>query len=105
MLKKKGIHYMVYEDRIRTSEGLQNVVIENREKLSLTGALGVVSFDEFSVIADTTQGTIAIRGEELHLEKLNLDIGEIKIRGRIDSIEYESDEPKEGGGLFSRLFR
>ncbi len=50
------------------------------------------------------RGRLVIRGEELHLEKLSLDGGEIVACGRIDAMEYEGESSEEGG-FFSRLFR
>ena len=95
---------MAYDDRNRTQDGAQNIIIENRNKLSVSGVVSVVSFDEVAVIVDTVKGTLLIHGSDLHLEKLNLDNSEIKVEGMIDSIEYEDYEPKSGG-LFSKLFR
>lgn len=95
---------MAYDDKIKSPDGAQNVIMENRSKLSVSGVESVVSFDDATVIADTLKGTIIVHGSGLHMEKLNLDNGEIKVEGTIDGVEYEDSEPS-GGGLFSRLFR
>ena len=95
---------MAYDEKIRLADGAQNIIIENRNRLSVSGVESVVSFDEVTVIVDTVNGTLLIHGSDLHLEKLNLDNGEIKVEGSIDSVEYENFEPKSGG-LFSKLFR
>ena len=46
-----------------------------------------------------------IRGEGLHIEKLSLDGGDLRVEGEIDSLSYEDDHRERGGGLLSRLFR
>lgn len=95
---------MAYDDKIKNPDGAQNVIMENRSRLSVSGVESVVSFDDASVIADTLKGTIIIHGSGLHMEKLNLDNGEIKVEGTIDGVEYEDSEPSSGG-LFSRFFK
>ena len=42
-------------------------------------------------------------GEDLHIDKLSLDGGELHVDGRIDSVAYE-EGGREQGGFFRRLF-
>ena len=95
---------MAYDDKVRLQDGAQNIIIENRNRLTVSGVESVVSFDEVTVIVETVKGTLLIHGSDLHLEKLNLDNGEIKVEGGIDSLEYEEFEPSSGG-LFSKFFK
>jgi len=81
-----------------------NVVLEGRKKLSLTGVTDVESFNENEVIMAASKWTVIVRGDELHMEKLSVDSGDVIITGRIDGVEYEDGVPAEGG-FFSRLFR
>lgn len=98
---------MAYEDRYKAgiSEPIHNIIMEGREKLTVSGVEDVDSFDESEVIAKTVRGRLVIRGEGLKLEKLSLDTGEIIACGRVDSLEYETDSHTESGGFFARLFR
>ncbi len=43
------------------------------------------SFDENTIVMLTNRGTLIVRGEELHIEKLSLDGGDLKVEGTIDS--------------------
>jgi sporulation protein YabP len=96
---------MTYEDKYKTAaEPAHNLILEGREKLTVSGVEDVDSFDETEITAKTVRGRLVIRGEELHLEKLSLDGGEIVACGRIDAMEYEGESSEEGG-FFSRLFR
>ena len=52
----------------------------------------------------TVKGTLVVRGEELHIEKLSLDGGELKVEGAVDALSYE-DDGRERGSFLSRLFR
>lgn len=50
----------------------------------------------------TARGVLIIRGENLHLQTLSIDGGQVAVSGTIDSLSYE--EPQKTGGFFRRLF-
>lgn len=78
--------------------------LENRRRLTLSGVDSVESFDESSILLTTNQGTLAIRGTGLHIEKLSLDGGDLLVEGLVDSLTYEEEDPR-GGSFLGRLFR
>ena len=80
------------------------VILEGRKKLAVSGVEEVESFDENTVVMSTGMGVLVVRGENLHIEALSLEGGELKIEGDVDSLTYE-EEPGHGGGLLARLFR
>ena len=80
------------------------VTLEERGTLSVSGVLEVERFDENEILMSTSRGTLAVRGEELHIEKLSLDGGELRVEGKVDSLLYEDDGEGRGGGLLARLF-
>lgn len=80
-----------------------NLILENRKSISLAGVNEVGSFDEETVVIYTDYGELNIRGKALHINKLNLDSGEVSIDGEITSMIYTDNRP--AGGLMSRLFR
>lgn len=75
--------------------------LDNRAKLTLTGVEDVERFDEEEIVMSTSAGALVIKGEQLHIEKLSLDGGEIHVTGRVDSLSYEAQHTS--GGFFSRL--
>lgn len=81
-----------------------SVVMEGRKKLSVSGVEEVESFDENTIVMSTALGLLVVRGEDLHIEELSLEGGELKVEGEVDSLTYEEDGRREGG-FFSRLFR
>ena len=87
--------------------GPHKLVINNRQTSLVTGVLDVLSFDLNEVLLETEQGMLMIRGNELHVNRLTLDKGEVDIDGRIDSFVYSdtaaSGEKQES--FFARLFR
>jgi sporulation protein YabP len=83
---------------------VQNILVENRQKLLVSGVIDVESFNEQYVIVHTELGILAIKGEGLHISRLNLDNGELNVEGDILSLEYSESEGSKGG-FFSRLFK
>ena len=84
---------------------VQNLSLENREKLSITGVIDVESFNDESVVVDTELGLLIVRGMDLHINKLNLDSSELCIEGDIASCEYSDREGKSKGGFLARMFK
>ena len=64
----------------------------------------VERFDENTIVLSTTMGAMTISGENLHIEKLSLDGGDLKVEGNIESLVYE-ENGGERGGFFARLMR
>lgn len=88
-------------DYTRETTAPHRLSLDNRSKLTLTGVEDVERFDEEEIVMSTSQGALFIKGEQLHIEKLSLDGGEIHITGRVDSLSYEAQHTS--GGFFSRL--
>ena len=82
-----------------------NIIMESRKNLTITGVMDIDSFDEQSVILFTEQGELTIRGVNLHINKIDVDSGDLSMEGDIDSLSYTENHPQKGGGLFAKLFR
>ena len=96
---------MPYEENRPRAEAAHHIILEEREQLSVSGVEEVESFDENTIVMLTNRGTLIVRGEELHIEKLSLDGGDLKVEGTIDSLTYEDSGRHSAGVLFARLFR
>ena len=81
-----------------------SLVIENRNKLIVTGATDIGSFNEDGVIIFTDYGEIAIQGNSLQVIKLSIESGEFCVIGNINSVVY-SDRIQKTSSIFSRVFR
>ena len=88
----------------RSVKAPHNLILENRRSLTATGVSNVDSFDEDTVVAVTDIGDLTVRGSKLHIDKLNLETGELTLDGEISSMTY-SENRSSGGGMFSRLFK
>ena len=81
-----------------------NIIIENRIKTSISGVTDVVSFSETEIILDTTSGGLILQGENFRISKLNVEIGDLIVDGKLNSFAYAvAKGPKEG--LFTRMFK
>lgn len=95
---------MAFDERTGPAGASHHIMLEDRRLLSISGVEEVESFDETTIVLRCAMGDLIIRGVQLHIEKLSLDGGELRVEGTVDSLTYE-DAPHESGGLFARLFR
>ena len=94
---------MAFDQERMGPELPHRVVLEDRSRLTVSGVEEVESFDENTIVMVTSKGTLVVRGEDLHIEKLSLDGGDLKVEGAVDALSYEDDRGGRGG-LLSRLF-
>lgn len=99
--EKGGTRVAYQEDRLQPGTPHQ-VVLEDREQLMISGVEEVESFDENSILLSTSQGDLEVQGEGLHIEKLSLDGGDLKVEGLVNALIYQP-RSRERGGLLSRL--
>ena len=84
---------------------IQNVYLENREKLSISGVLDVFSFDDQIIIIETELGLLTIKGENLKITKLSLDTSDFIVEGLINNIFYSNSEKnKKNQNILTRIF-
>ncbi|HYE10741.1 MAG TPA: sporulation protein YabP [Patescibacteria group bacterium] len=83
-----------------------NVLMEGREKLSITGVRDVISFDENTIILNTEMGGLVLKGTDLHINKLNVEDGNLSIEGYVIACSYtDKTDSKKTGGFFSNIFK
>ena len=93
---------MPYESTQNLPEKAHRLSLEGRGRLNIEGVDDVSGFDEGLVVLSTRQGNLNIRGEQLHIERIDLEAGQLELRGHVQELSY--DEPSESGSLWSRLF-
>ena len=85
---------------LNTTGRMHKIIMTNRRTCTVNGVNDVLSFDLREIL-------LMIGGNELHVNRLTLDKGEVDIDGRIDSFVYSdtaaSGEKQES--FFARLFR
>ena len=80
-----------------------HLTLDGREKLTLSGVDHVERFDENEIVLHTSLGQLTVTGENLHIDRLSLDGGEMAVSGTVASLIYEETDSRDRG-FFSRLF-
>ncbi len=94
------------EERKLIKTKAHNLSIEGREKLTITGVRDVVSFDENTIILNTEMGGLVLKGTNLHINKLNVEDGNLNIEGYVIAFNYtDKTDSKKTGGFFSNIFK
>lgn len=99
---------MVIEERnnIALNNIIQNLVLENRNKLSISGTKDVLSFDDEVIIMETELGLLTIKGENLKINKLSIDTGDVIIEGEVNNIGYNDHSKREQEkSILSKIFK
>lgn len=85
---------------------VQNLILENREKLSVSGVLDVLSFDDQIVIIETELGLLNVKGENIRINKLSIDTSEVIVQGDIYSLSYsEKNLDRKNGSIIGKIFK
>ncbi|MEZ3426197.1 MAG: sporulation protein YabP [Lachnospiraceae bacterium] len=95
------------EDLNSTGKRVHKIMLTNRRTCTINGVSDVLSFDVHEILLETDQGMLMIKGDELHVNRLTLDKGEVDVDGKIDSLTY-SENAGYGGkseSLLSKLFK
>lgn len=79
------------------------LMLDNRRRLVLTGALEVNGFNEDTVSVKTTAGTLIIKGGGLHIDRLDLETGDVTVNGTVNSMQYIGGNSSRS--RLSKLFR
>ncbi len=82
-----------------------------RRHLEVEGVRHVDRFDEHYIMLETDLGVLALKGEGLHITRLNLDQGNLAVEGYFTALEYREEKAargslsKMGRGFLQRMLR
>ena len=95
------------EETKKNMNVIQNIFLENREKLNISGVLDVLSFDDQIIIIETELGLLTIKGENLKINKLNIDTSEVTLDGFVSTLSYSNSDSikKNASGLIGKIFK
>jgi sporulation protein YabP len=83
-----------------------DIVMRGRKLLEITGVKQVESFDNEEFLLETSMGFLSIRGEQLQMKNLDVDKGNVSIKGKVHDIVYLDEQHGEKAkGLFSKIFK
>lgn len=92
------------QEEKKTVQLPHNIMLEDRHMLTVSGVSDVDSFDEEAVTVFTDMGELTVRGSNLHINRLSVEVGELTVEGNISALIY-TDDTARGGGFFSKVFR
>lgn len=94
---------------LSTNTRMHKVTMTNRRFCTISGVKDVLSFDIHEILLETEQGMLMIKGDDLHVNRLTLDKGEVDVDGRIDSFTYSDvaggSSSHKSESLLAKLFR
>lgn len=82
-----------------------NVVIENRNKLMLTGVKEVESFTDTEIMLFTCLGELKIKGKNLLIGNFNADTGDFSATGEVSAFVYGETKVKVPKNFITKLFK
>lgn len=94
------------EDTLSSKQ--HEIMLTNRNTIEITGVTRLESFDREEFLLHTEYGYLGVRGQDLHIKNLDLDLGRISIEGQITDISYlegADSRVEKNNSLFGRLFR
>ncbi len=83
--------------------GSSILTLDNRSLLSLSGVEKVFGANENKVVLKVSGSALQIIGHTLTVEKLDIDTGNILVRGIVDELRYTKSHTKEP--LLKRIFK
>lgn len=101
---------MINEDYNKTAQKkdvVQNIILENRNELSISGVNDVLSFDDQIVILETDLGMLTVKGDDLRINKLSIDTSEVVVEGNIYNLSYSEKQAHKstGSSLLGKIFK
>ena len=92
------------EKQVMTNHKL---LMTNRKGISLTGSLVVFSFDLLEILLETSEGMLTIKGNDLHINRLSVEKGDLEVEGRVDALLYSEvvSAKAMGESFLGRMFK
>ncbi|MBZ9689536.1 sporulation protein YabP [Clostridium estertheticum] len=97
---------MEVKKEIKIEDKRSNLLLENRKKLTINGVIEVINFNENQILLNTDVGMMIVKGQQLKMNKLDVQNGDVIISGKVDAFVYTTDKRKvKKDSIISRLFR
>ena len=93
------------DSRTTLSKSEHKIILNFRESLSITGVKEIINFDDKNINLKTICGEMSVDGENIHINILNVEKGELEISGKINGINYFDIDESDRKTLLSRIFK
>lgn len=96
-----------YQKETYVKDNSQEITLQDRKKLQISGVKKIESLNEIEFIVDTNLGILRVNGSELEMQHLDIEKGILWISGLVYSLEYLEDRTKNKNneGFFKKLFK
>lgn len=81
----------------------QNIIIENRKQITLSGVKDCLGFDDETISLLTVLGKLVIKGEGLHIQNFDTKSGELIAEGKINATVFTASQNNKN--FFEKIFR
>lgn len=93
------------EDAKAKKGEIHSLRIENRTSTVVTGVTDVDTFTEEAVFLAIDKGALILKGQNLHIQRLDLEEGKVIVAGFIHSAVYTEKKDKQAKSLLGRLLK
>ena len=83
----------------RSNHTERTLILQGREKASLSGVEDVLRFDEEEIVCRTTLGELIVEGSSLRITSFSLEEGTLVLCGEISGLYYNDKKSKSKGIL------
>ena len=84
---------------------MHNLIMEDRKQITVTDVKDVNSFNEENILLTIQGGGLILKGQDLHIQKLDLEEGKVVITGSINSAVYTEKREKAEGGFLKKMLK
>ena len=81
------------------------ISILNRNSLSISGIKKIITLESDNFLVDSICGRINIKGNNLEVLMLDTDKGDLKLKGKVDSIIYSDSKKENKESILTKLFK
>jgi sporulation protein YabP len=94
------------EEKRKNTDLPHQLMLLNRNQMTLDGVTDLGSYDQEQIILETNCGVLEIKGEQLHIQQLNLEQGKVMIAGEVFSLTYtDQNLAQKSKGFFGKLIK
>lgn len=93
------------EESKTRKNGPHSVYIESRNRMVITDVTDVDTFTEETILLTIDKGGLVVKGQNLHIQRLDLEEGKVIITGFVQSAVYTEKKEKQEKSLLGRLLK
>lgn len=87
------------------NQGKHSVYIEGRNRMVVTDVSDVEHFNDDTILLNLEKGGLLVKGQNLHIQRLDLEEGKVIITGFVQSAVYTEKKEKQAKGILERLLK